>query len=113
MDFVPDQRSDARLFDGRKFRALTIVDNFSRKCLTIQVGQSIKGMDMVEVMGRIRQENGAVPQRIKVDNGSEFISKLWINVPVIINLLWIFQGKGNPPIISKLNPSMGAFKISA
>lgn len=70
MDFVADQ-----LFDGRKFRALTIVDNFSHKCLAIQVGQSIKGMDVVEVMERIRQENGTVPQRIQVDNGSEFISK--------------------------------------
>ena len=33
MDFVADQ-----LFDGRKFRSLTIVGNFSRKCLAIQVG---------------------------------------------------------------------------
>ena len=70
MDFVADQ-----LFDGRKFRSLTIVENFSRKCLAIQVGQSIKGMDVVEVMERIRQENGATPQRIQVDNGSEFVSK--------------------------------------
>ena len=54
MDFVADQRSDARLFDGRKFRSLTIVDNFSRKCLAIQVGQSIKGMDVVEVMERVK-----------------------------------------------------------
>lgn len=34
MDFVSDQ-----LFDGNKFRALTIVDNFSRKCPVIEVGQ--------------------------------------------------------------------------
>jgi putative transposase len=70
MDFVADQ-----LFDGRKFRALTVVDNFSRKCLAIQVGQSIKGMDVVEVMERVKQEIGNVPERIQVDNGSEFISK--------------------------------------
>jgi putative transposase len=70
MDFVADQ-----LFDGRKFRALTVVDNFSRKCLAIQVGQSIKGMDVVEVMERIKQEISTVPERIQVDNGSEFISK--------------------------------------
>ncbi len=75
MDFVADQRSDARLFDGRKFRSLTVVDNFSRKCLAIQVGQSIKGIDVVEVMEQVKQGTGAVPQRIQVDNGSEFISK--------------------------------------
>jgi putative transposase len=32
-------------------------------------------MDVVEVMERIKQKNGVVPQRIQVDNGSEFISK--------------------------------------
>ena len=70
MDFIADQ-----LFDGRKFRSLTIVDNYSRKCLAIRVGQSLRGTDVVEVMEKIRAENQAVPNRIQVDNGGEFISK--------------------------------------
>jgi putative transposase len=70
MDFVADQ-----LFDGRKFRALTIVDNFSRQCLAIHVGQSLKGEDIVGVMEQIKYEQKTVPIRIQVDNGSEFISK--------------------------------------
>jgi putative transposase len=70
MDFVTDQ-----LFDGRKIRCLTIVDNFSRYCHAIRVGKSIKGIDVVEVLERLKRENGTVPQRIQVDNGSEFISK--------------------------------------
>ncbi|GGF29012.1 hypothetical protein GCM10011383_45920 [Hymenobacter cavernae] len=70
MDFVVDN-----LFDGRKIRALTIVDNFSRQCLAIHVGQSLKGEDVVAVMTRLQQELGLVPERIQVDNGSEFISK--------------------------------------
>jgi putative transposase len=70
MDFVQDQ-----LFNGRKFRCLTVVDNFSRYCHAIRVGKSIKGIDVVEVMEALKQENGFVPQRIQVDNGSEFISK--------------------------------------
>lgn len=70
MDFVLDQ-----LFDGRRFRSLTIVDNFSRKCLGIHVGQSIKGVDVVATMERITNERNAKPDRIQVDNGSEFISK--------------------------------------
>ena len=36
MDFVADQ-----LFDGRRFRALTVVDNYSRTCLAIHAGQSV------------------------------------------------------------------------
>ena len=70
MDFVQDQ-----LFDGRKFRCLTVVDNFSRYCHAIWVGKSIKGIDVVEVMDALKRENGLVPKRIQVDNGSEFISK--------------------------------------
>jgi putative transposase len=70
MDFVMDQ-----LFDGRKFRALTVVDNFSRKCLAIHAGQSLKGSDVVEVMQRVIVERNGPPVRIQVDNGSEFISK--------------------------------------
>lgn len=75
MDFVADQ-----LFDGRKIRALTVVDNFSRQCVAIHVGQSLKGEDVVGVMNRLRVQHNRVPERIQVDNGSEFISKaldLW------------------------------------
>ena len=70
MDFVSDQ-----LFNGKRFRALTIVDNYSRKCHAILVGQSIKGSDVVSVMEEIRIMKSIVPLRIQVDNGSEFISK--------------------------------------
>ena len=70
MDFVSDQ-----LFDGRRFRALTLVDNYSRECLEIEVGQNLKGIDVVAVMERIKVLRGVVPQRIQCDNGSEFISK--------------------------------------
>ena len=70
MDFVSDA-----LFDGRKFRCLTIVDNCSRECLAIVVGQSLRGTDVVNALEEIKQYRGLVPKRIQTDNGSEFISK--------------------------------------
>lgn len=70
MDFVSDA-----LFDGRKFRSLTVVDNCSRECLSIKVGQSLKGTDVVQTLEYLKQAKGLVPQRIQTDNGSEFISK--------------------------------------
>ena len=70
MDFVSDA-----LFDGRKFRCLTVVDNCSRECLAIEVGKSLRGKDVVSVLERIRILGGIVPKRIQTDNGSEFISK--------------------------------------
>ncbi len=70
MDFVSDS-----LYNGQKFRTLTVIDNFSKKCVAIQVGQSLKGKDIVNTLGQLHVLHGSKPQRIKVDNGSEFISK--------------------------------------
>ena len=70
MDFVADQ-----LFSGQRIRALTVVDNFSRECLAITVDHALKGDDVVETMEHIKALCGCAPKRIKVDNGSEFISR--------------------------------------
>ena len=70
MDFMAD-----RMADGRQFRLLTLVDNFSRVSPAIEVDFSLTGKRVVEVLERLKQTNG-LPQAIKVDNGSEFISKV-------------------------------------
>ena len=69
MDFVADS-----LFNGRRFRALTIVDNWSRECLMIRVDRAMKGEDVVDVMSTLSLTR-ELPKRIFLDNGSEFISK--------------------------------------
>ena len=69
MDFVADS-----LFNGRRFRALTIVDNWSRQCLAIRVDQAMKGDDVVDAIPRLTQSRSC-SKRIYLDNGSEFISK--------------------------------------
>ena len=63
-----------RLSDGRPFRLLTLVDNFSRVSPAIEVDFLLNGKRVVEVMERLQTTCG-LPQTIKVDNGSEFISK--------------------------------------
>jgi len=70
MDFVADA-----LFDGRKLRMLTVVDCYTRECLAIDVGQSLKGEDVANSLNRICAQRG-LPKTIKTDNGSEFISKV-------------------------------------
>ena len=69
MDFVSDA-----LFDGRRLRALTVVDAFTREALAIEVDQGIKGEQVVAVVGRLALLRGA-PCAIQVDNGPEFVSK--------------------------------------
>ena len=76
LDFVSDQ-----LADGRRFRALTVVDVYTRESLAIEAGQSLRGEDVVQVLQRIQQERGG-PRRLFCDNGSEFCSQvvdLWAN----------------------------------
>jgi putative transposase len=69
MDFMADN-----LADGRKIRLLTIVDNFSRECLALEVAAGFKGSDVAHALTRIVAERGR-PCEIRCDNGPEFISK--------------------------------------
>ncbi|CAO97919.1 Transposase, probable fragment [Erwinia tasmaniensis Et1/99] len=70
MDSVADNQ-----FNWCRIRVLTVVDNFSRECVAIEVGQGLRGDDVVAVMERIRQTQQRAPRRLQTDNGSEFISK--------------------------------------
>lgn len=103
MDFVADQ-----LFDGRRFRVLTLVDNFSRMCLATRIGQSIKGIDVACIMEEVKQYHRVVPQRIQVDNGSEFISKDFDRWAYENNVTLDFSRPGKPtdnPFIESFNGS--------
>lgn len=70
MDFLSDA-----LFDGSRFRILAVVDNWSKKCLCLRVGKSLKGSDVSDELEQIATVEQAVPKRLQSDNGSEFISK--------------------------------------
>jgi putative transposase len=70
LDFVADQ-----LADGRRFRALTVLDIFTRESLAIEVGQRLKGEDVVGALNQIRQKRGT-PKLLFCDNGSEFTSQM-------------------------------------
>jgi putative transposase len=71
MDFVSDA-----LFDGRRFRALTVVDAYTRECLAIEVDQGLKADAVVATMERLTYLRGRAPGKIRVDNGPEFISRV-------------------------------------
>jgi putative transposase len=74
MDFLSDQ-----IFDGRKIRVLTIVDNYTRISPAIDVRLTYRGADVAATLERVGLVYGR-PKRIRVDNGPEFISKeldLW------------------------------------
>ena len=69
MDFVQDG-----LADGRRIRVLTLVDNYSRECLALEVGTSLPGARVVRVLEQVSSIRGT-PKTIVVDNGPEFAGK--------------------------------------
>ena len=69
MDFVSDQ-----LYNGKRFRVLTLIDTYSRECLATFVEKSIKGEHVADVLDEVKKLVG-LPAKIKVDNGPEFISR--------------------------------------
>jgi putative transposase len=69
MDFVTDN-----IVTGRRFRALTIVDDFSRECPAIKVDTSLGGRRVVAVLERLAETRG-LPEVITIDNGPEFVSR--------------------------------------
>lgn len=104
MDFVSDA-----LFDGRRLRALTVVDNYTRESLAIEVGQSLKGEDVVRVLDAVVAERGA-PQTIKVDNGSEFISKAMDRWAYEHGVELDFSRPGTPTDNAKVESFNGRFR---
>jgi putative transposase len=69
MDFTADT-----LADGRAFRTLNIVDDFSRECLAIEVDTSLPGLRVARVLDRLAAGRG-LPVMIVIDNGPEFAGK--------------------------------------
>ncbi len=70
MDFVTDS-----IVTGRRFRALAIVDDYSRECPAIEVDTSLGGARVVHVLERLSEIRG-LPEVITVDNGPEFAGKV-------------------------------------
>ncbi len=69
MDFVSDH-----LASGRRFRILTVVDHFSRRCPGVLVDTSIPGRRVAAFLDELAAACGGYPEFITVDNGPEFIS---------------------------------------
>ena len=90
MDFVSDA-----LFNGRRFRSLTIIDVYTRECLGLYADKRITGVQVVEALETICSERGT-PERIRVDNGPEFISKVLDAWAYSANINLDFSRPGKP-----------------
>ena len=69
MDFVHDQ-----LATGRRFRVLTVIDQWSRESVLLEPGYSLGGQDVAQALERVSAMRN-LPKAITVDHGTEFTSK--------------------------------------
>ena len=69
-DFVQD-----RTHDGRRFRMLTVIDEYTRECLAIVVARRLGSDDVLQTLTDLFVEHGP-PEHIRCDNGPEFVAKV-------------------------------------
>jgi putative transposase len=68
-DFVYDACAN-----GQKIKCLTVVDEYTRECLAIDVGGSIRSERVIEVLSKLMLTHGT-PRYLRSDNGPEFVSR--------------------------------------
>jgi putative transposase len=73
MDFVHDQ-----LATGQRIRTLSIIDNYTRECLALEVDTSLPSLRVIRVLDQIA-ERRPLPQVIRTDNGPEFTSRRFLS----------------------------------
>jgi transposase InsO family protein len=104
MDFVVDS-----LFNGHRFRALIVVDIYSRECLAIEAGQSMTGAEVAAVIERLVRERGA-PDRIQFDNWREFISRVLDKWAYEHGVMLDFSRPGKPSDNAMIESFNGTFR---
>ena len=70
-----------RTNNGRAFRILNIIDEFTRECLSVKVNRRIKSQDVIEELFNLFIFRG-IPKHIRSDNGPEFTARSvrkWLN----------------------------------
>lgn len=89
-DFVED-----RTHEGRKFRMLNVIDEFSRECLSIRIGRKLNSTGVIDVLSDLFILRG-VPGYVRSDNGPEFIAKAVREWIVAVGAKTAFIEPGSP-----------------
>ena len=89
-DFV-----EGRTHDGRKFRMLNIIDEFTRECLAICLDRKLNSTDVIDALSDLFILRG-VPGHVRSDNGPEFIAKAVREWIVAVGARTAFIEPGSP-----------------
>jgi transposase InsO family protein len=85
----------ARTHDGKSFRMLTLIDEYTRECLAVDVARSLKSDDVLERLAWLFVTRG-VPKHIRSDNGPEFTAKVVRDWLAKVGVKTLFIEPGSP-----------------
>ena len=104
IDFVSDA-----LTNGRAIRSLTVLDDFTKESLAIEVDTSLSGLRVTRVLDRIIAERGN-PDGLRLDNGPEFTSRCFIAWAEQRGVPLIYIQPGKPVQNSYIESFNGRFR---
>jgi putative transposase len=84
-----------RTADGRCFKILNIIDEFTRECLAILIARKIKSQDVIDLLFHLFIFRG-IPEHIRSDNGPEFAAKAVRNWLSRLGVKTLFIERGSP-----------------
>lgn len=90
LDFVSDS-----FMDGRRFRIIAVIDEYSRECLALVADTSISGQRLARELSHLLEERGA-PDVIVSDNGTEMTSKTILEWQATHQVEWHYIAPGKP-----------------
>ena len=90
LDFVSDAFTD-----GRRFRVLAVVDDYSRECLALVADTSLSGIRVVRELDALMARRGR-PEIIVSDNGTEFTSMAILSWSQTARVDWHYIAPGKP-----------------
>jgi transposase InsO family protein len=81
--------------DGRTLRVLTLMDEFTRKCLALRVARRLNSYDLIETLADVMLIHG-VPEHIRSDNGPEFVAQKLRNWLSAVGAKTLYIEPGSP-----------------
>ncbi len=84
-----------RTHDGKAFRMLTVIDEYTRESLAIHVKRKLNSQDVLHVLGKLFVEQGP-PQHIRSDNGPEFVAAAVREWLAKLNVKTLYITPGSP-----------------
>ena len=102
LDFVSDAFTD-----GRRFRILAVIDDYSRECLALVADTSLSGARVARELDIIIGERGSKPKTIVSDNGTEFTSMAILKWCHDTKVGWHYIAPGKPQHLERPREAMG------